>query len=224
MGNTFAQLKVLVARDIRDPDHVTFDDEAVGDLVNAGVNEVGRIAPERFMEDIVPVADTLEYQVRAGIYATPVPEIEIRRVELWDNSTTPKRCIGRIVPASQGRLNASFMGWDLWGGMLRLTNAQEEQIDPAKHVIRVDGYAPYPQLVDDTQDSNMSSECEFAVRDYARVEALRRLVGDRTLFVQWQSGSHGTDISPAALLSDLSVAEQRWERRSRKLTVLREPA
>jgi hypothetical protein len=56
---TFAQFKVEVARDLMDPSNLTFSDTVCGDLANAALAEVGRLAPARFQQDITPIANTL---------------------------------------------------------------------------------------------------------------------------------------------------------------------
>jgi len=61
---TFSAFKTAVSAALRDPNNTTFDTAAVGTLIQAALAEVGRIAPEQFQEDIVPVADTLTYQLR----------------------------------------------------------------------------------------------------------------------------------------------------------------
>jgi len=61
---TLATLRVNVSRDLRDPSNLTFSNDTVDDLINAALAEVGRIAPERFQEDIQPEENALSYQLR----------------------------------------------------------------------------------------------------------------------------------------------------------------
>lgn len=215
---TFAALRTLVARDLRDPDKLVFDDPTLGDLVNAAIVEVGRIAPERFQDDITPVANTMNYTVHT---ATPSAEVEVMRVELWDGSQTPERFVSWFTPASQSPANTSAAGWETWGGTLRLTYDQVFTIDPTKHIIKVWGYAPYATLVNDADVIAVGAELEQAIRTYCRIEALRRLVMERDLYTQWQTRANNTDVSPAALMNGLAQAEEMWRRLERKLAVLR---
>ena len=67
--STFSELKVKVSRDLRDTDLKVFDTTVVGDLINAGIAEIGRIAPKRFKENITPVVDTLSYAVQSATFA-----------------------------------------------------------------------------------------------------------------------------------------------------------
>jgi hypothetical protein len=48
------------------------------------------------------------------------------------------------------------------------------------------------------------------------------LLSSRELFSQWQIRSNNTDVTPAALMNDLSLAQADWRRLSRSMTVLRE--
>ena len=83
---TFLDLKTVVSsEELRDPDNKTFIVAVVGGLINAGIIEVGKIAPEMFQEDIDLLSDTLSYQVRATEFPSGCPELELVRVELWDS-------------------------------------------------------------------------------------------------------------------------------------------
>lgn len=63
---------------------------------------------------------------------------------------------------------------------------------------------------------------EEALVIYCYIEALRRLIGNRALFTQWQTRSNNTDVTPAALMNDLNIAQEEWRRKSRAILVLRE--
>lgn len=302
--STFAELKDAVAAALFDESKKTFEDDTLGAMVNSALIEVGRIAPERFLETITPVADTLSYQLRAagtdvdvtgeadtdiltspdhGLVAgtairftaltggaglsvgtvyfvistgltadafsvaasaggavidfttditagtwkregsdDPIDEIEVRRVEVWDGSFTPPRYVARLRPASAEYVNSSQTGWECWGGILYLTNAQESALDPDVDLIKVWGYSPFLPLQSDSDILTCGAEREQAIKDYCRVLGLRRLVLERDLFTQWQTRTNNTDVSPAALMNGLAQAEEDWRRRSRALLVLRE--
>lgn len=220
---TFAEMKTLISRDLRDTDNKVFDTDTVGDLINAALAEVGRISPQRFQEDITPVADTLSYVLRSDEFAgAEVPELELTRVEIWDGSTTPHRALKRVQPLSAEYVNYSQAGWVVWGGRLELTNATEDYINVDDHLIRVWGYSPYPKLVDDADVLPVSTEIEEAMRTYCNVEALRKLISSRVLFTQWQTRTNNSDVSPAALMNDLNIALEEWRRKSRAMFVLRQ--
>jgi len=222
---TFVNLRTAVARDIRDPGAKTFVDADVADLVNAALAEVGSIAPARFQEDITPVADTMEYDLRATEFpAGPVPEIEVVRVEVWDTAQTPNQDLYSIEPADGEYSNLSSVGWKVWDGVLSIPRwvVLDYAGHEADYLLRVWGYSPYPTLVADGDTVGLSNEREWALRAYCRVEALQRLVAERDLFTQWQTRSGNSDVSPAALMNGLNIAMEDWRRRSRKIAVLRE--
>lgn len=219
---TFAEFRTIVARDLRDPDNKTFTVADLGDMVNDALAEVGRIAPLIFQEDITPVADTLEYVLRSSYFGgAAIPEIEVNRVELWDGSQTPMAYVATFQPGSGEYVNSSNVGWRVWGGRLYLANWQEDLIDPTIHLIRVWGYSPFAPLSDDADVVDASSERQVAMKAHCRVGALQRLSIERDLFTQWQTRSNNSDVSPAALMNALNLAQEEWRRRERKLMVLR---
>jgi hypothetical protein len=307
--STFATMKTNVSRDLRDTGNVTFSLTDVGDLINAALAEIGRIAPRRFQQDITPVADSLEYPLQTigtsqslttpfGVASTNVltstthglvagdairfltlvggdglvvglpyyiiasgltaddfkvapivsgtevdfdtnlssgtfarvgvddviPEIEVMRVELWDSTTTPHTPVTLVQAASAEYVNYSEVGWKVWDGVLEIPRWIPVYLagSESDYVLRVWGYAPYTPLVNANDVVGLSNEREWALRAYCRVEALRRLVSERDLFSQWQIRSNNTDVSPAALMNALSLAEADWNRRSRQIAVLRE--
>ena len=217
---TYAQLKAAISDDINDPSNLVFIDAIVGDMANEAFVEVGYIVPREFQEDITPIADTLAYDLQQSVFADPVQAIRVRQVELWDASETPDQFLRMFVPRSTGYASTSAAGWDVWNGVLAITNNQESIIDVTKHIIRVWGYSPYPPLTSDAQVLGVSNEIEKAVRIYCRVLALRRLVNQRDLFTQWQTTASASDVSPASLMSALGQAEDEWRRRARRLQTL----
>lgn len=221
---TYADLRSAVSRDLRDPDNQTFEDPTVKDLVNAALAQIGRIAPQRFQEDLTPVADAMSYPLQDAVFGRTVPEIELIRVELWDSSLTPPDQIARIEPADQAYVNDSTTGWKVWDGTLELPRYVPVFIagSESNYLIRVWGYCPYPPLYDDEDIVPVSNERENALRVYCQVEAYRRLMSDRSLFTQWQTRSNNSDVSPASLMNGFSLAQDEWRRLSRAITVLRE--
>ena len=219
----FSALKTAVSRDLRDPSNVTFDATTVGDLINAGLAEIGRVAPFSFQDDITLVADTLSYKLRAAGAAAAIPEVEVMSVELWDATTTPHTPKRMIAPASGAYINFSDTGWRVWGGYLQVPSWVPAYVKGSEshYVLRVWGYSPYTQLSADADIVPVSNELEWALRSYCKVAALERLVAERDLFSQWQIRSSNTDVSPAALMNALSLAQADWRRTKREIAVLR---
>lgn len=213
---TFSALQTDLAAELRDPSNLTFDTTTIARFINEGVIEVGRLAPARLQVDITPTANTLVYTVSTG-----EPEIEVKKVELWDGSTTPHTFVMRVPPISGEYVDQSSVGWELWNGQLEIPNGLEQIIDPTKHLIRVWGYGPYA-IVSGSTELPMSTELEYAVRTYAKLKALESMLQQRNLFTQWQSTSQNTEVTSASLIQQISQARVAWLQQATKITILRE--
>jgi hypothetical protein len=224
MSTTYSQLQTKVSRALRDESNLTFGTDVVKDMIQAAWAEIDRIAPQRFQEDITPVADTLTYTLRDADFDYAVDEIEVYRVEVWDATSSPHQPFRFVDPASAHPTGLSYSqaGWVVWGGILELPNRVVDLIDPDAHVIRVWGYSPWPPVSGDSDVIPFGKEREEALVLYCYIEALRRLIGNRTLFTQWQVQSNNADVSPASLMNDLSLAQEEWRRKQRAIFVLRE--
>lgn len=221
---TYLELQDKVARALQDPDNATFDVEAIKDMIASSYADIGRIAPQRFTEEITPVADTLEYQVRTAVFTNPNDDIELMSVEVWDGTTTPATPWRQVEPQSSHATGLSYSqaGWRMWGGMLMLPNRVVDYIDPDVHFIKVWGYSPWEDLVTDDDVVPFGRVHEEALVIRCHIEALRRLLGNRVLFTQWQTRSNNTDITPGALMNEKTQAEQEWRTLARAIQVLRE--
>lgn len=224
MSTTYGELQTKVSRALRDEGHKTFPVDVVKDMIQAGWAEIDRIAPQQFLEQITPEADTLQYSLRTADFDQPVPEVEVVRVEVWDSSTTPAKPFRFVEPAAAHPtgLTYSQAGWSVWGGILFIPNRVEDMIDPLTHVIKVWGYSPWPPVTDDSDVLPFGKTLEEAIVLYTFIEAARRLLANRTLFTQWQTRSNNTDVTPAALMNDMNMALDEWRRRSRAIFVIRE--
>lgn len=222
---TFAELKTAVALAIGDPSARTFSASVVGDLINTALAEIGRIAPERFYEEIDPIADYMRYPLRATEFPVgPVPEMEVVRVELWDTSITPARLYAHLQPLDGAFGVTSDSGWKVWDGVLEVPRAVPVFLagNEADYTFRVWGYSPYPPLVVSDDVVLLSNEREQALILLCQLESIRRLSQSRDLYTQWQTHSGNTDVSPAGLMNALSMAQAEWRQRSRAIAVLRE--
>lgn len=224
MSTTFGELKTKVASALRDPDAKTFSEEDVKDFIQMGLVEVGRLAPEQFMEELTLTEDTMDYVLRSGAFnGEVVPEIEVVRVEVWNGDPTPPEQVCVVNPGALEPYNSSDVGYTVWGGSLYLPSWVHRVVDghEADYVIRVFGYSPYVPPSADGDVMGVSQELVYAIITYAQVEGLQRLVNDRDLFTQWQTRAGNTDISPAGLMNSLNFAREDWRRKSRALTRLR---
>lgn len=221
---TYTELQDKVARALQDPDNATFDTQAVKDMIASSYADLGRIAPQRFVEDIVTVDDTLSYQVRSVTFPEPNDDIELMSVEVWDGSTTPDQPYRLIDPQSSHPTGLSYSqaGWRFWGGVLYLPNRVVDFIDPTKHYIKVWGYAPWAELVNGSDVVPFGRVHQEALVIRCHIEAMRRLIGNRILFSQWQTRSNNTDITPGMLMNEKTQAESEWRVLARAIQVLRE--
>ena len=121
MSITQTNLLPLVARELRDVAHLTFSLDDLRDFIGLGLAEIGMFAPTRFQEDITLTQDVGTYQIRATVLTEATPEIEVRRVEIWDKTVTPKVPVALLNPASNERVNSSTAGWEVWNGSLTLS-------------------------------------------------------------------------------------------------------
>lgn len=220
--STLGELKTQVLLALNDPDAQTFDADRQAAILNAAYAEIGRVAPQQFTEDLDPVLSQLSYQVLTDQFPDATPEIEVIRVEVWDGSVTPNIPIYRVMPMA-GELGYSQNGYQVWNGQLTLPSYVVTGIDAHidTYFIRVWGYAPYPVPEDDDTESGLSFEKEQAVILCARIDALRRLNAERDLFKQYQARASVSDVSPAALMSALTQAQEDWRRMKREMMVLR---
>ena len=219
---TYGDLQDKVARAIQDTDYETFEVQTIKDVIMSAWQDLSRIAPQRYSEDITPIADTLTYQLRADDFATANDSIELFRVEIWD--TEINEALRWVPPRSAhpGGVTFSQGGWEVWGGILRIPNNYMEGIDVDTQSIRVWGYSPWVAPVEDEDVIAINAELEEALVIACQVGLLRRLTNNRALFTSWQTRSNNTDVSMASLMNDLESAKDEWRRLRREIMVARE--
>lgn len=214
----YSALQTLVARDLADPGMLTFDVNAVKDFIQQGLGELQRIAPLQFQEDLTPVASQLVYPLRTAFFTPSPPEVRVVRVEIWTG--TPARFKMKVKAKAGQPSRDSASGWEVWNGSLELPSwIVDNYISPTLDTIRVWGYSPFSPISADADIVPVSAELELALRAFCRVEAMRRLIGSRVLFKQWQTKSNNTDVTMGTLNSDLQAADDRWRKLSRSLKV-----
>jgi hypothetical protein len=213
----YSTLQANVARDLADPTNQTFDVLAVKDFIQQGLAAVQRVAPDQFQEDLDAVANQTAYPLRSAVFAAAlIPEIRLVRVEVWRG--TPSKFQFKVKAKAGQPARDSIAGWEVWNGTLEIPDWVASAINDTD-LIRVWGYSPYAPISADADVVPVSAELELAIRTFCRVEGMRRLIGSRVLFKQWQTRSNNSDVTLGALNSDLQVAEEEWRRLSRALKV-----
>lgn len=175
-------------------------------------------ATEVFNFDAISLVESSDANLVAD---NALQSIELRRVEVFDATTSPASSMGVMQPNSAEYVSGSESGWDFWNGSLTIPYRIFTGLSTSSNFVRVWGWAPYDRLTSDTQVTDLSNELEEAVVIYSRIEGFRALLQDRDLFTQWQTRSHNTDTSPAAVMNALNLAQDDWRHLARSLLVLR---
>jgi hypothetical protein len=222
--STYGELKTRIATVLLDPDAKTFTTSLLPEVAIAGLVEVGRILPAQYTEDLDPVVDQLPYQLGTALFDTAEPQIEVKRVEVWDPSQSPDALIMQVQEAG-AEWSTADAGWSSWGGILYMPTRVVRGLHGYEdtYIIRVWGYAPYATPATDDTVLALSQAAEQAVVKFARVEGLELLLADRDLFTQWQTRSGNSDISPAGLMNQISGARADWDKYSKRILQLRTP-
>jgi hypothetical protein len=154
---------------------------------------------------------------------TAVPDIDVRRVEVWDPTQDPEKFIARIPPASQQPVAGQDAGWYVWNGTLYLPTRFISALIgfESKYVIRIWGYSPYAPPEVDNDIISIGDEALNALIMYIHLDALRMLLNDRNLFTQWQTRSGNVDTSLAGLANEKNIAASEWRTYSRSIARLR---
>jgi len=222
VSTTALNLKTRIATVLLDPDAKTFTEGLLDELVYSALVELGRLVPAQYTEDLDVVANQLSYQLGLALLDDGSVDIEPMRVEVWDPTTTPESFIFAVNPAATEYGN-SDAGWSMWNGLLYMPTRVVRGLQgyESTYIIRVWGYAPYAKPVSDDDVLPVSQDVEQAIIKFARVEGLELLLSNRDLFTQWQTRSGNSDLSPAGLMNQLSMARADWRQYSRSIQRLR---
>ena len=204
MPPTLLQLRTSVSRDLRDTNNRTFLTSYVDDLINAGIEEVGRLYPIEVVDQITPVASTYAYATDCDTAF---------RLEQWRS--------GRLLSVLPQADEDSQSGWDLFAGMLRVPVGFIDAMVPATDRMDLWGYGRRTQLVNPSDVSDLDSSAEWGVRRYARAQAFNLMNNDRAMYKQWQGQSNNTDVSPNQLNQMVSLYASEWDRTRNYLRRLR---
>lgn len=205
---TLSELRTACARDLRDPDMRTFAPESLTDLINAGIDEVGRVLPQEKIVSITPLSDTFDYDVSSENLQT-VFRVEHFRSDLFHAN----------VP--QSTYDEQHNGFELWAGHIRFPNRYFSMVNVDTDEFRVWGYAGRARLTADDQVAELDDTAEFAVRSYVKAEAFGLMQNDRALYRQWQAQSNNSDVTVNQLTQMTAQYRSEWDRTRNHLRRLR---
>jgi len=168
-----------------------------------------------------------------------VPQMESVEYVVWDEDTqtlplgtlvleqvfqvelrSPTGSIQRLIPfAPSGVPNRD--GWDyhartLWLGPTWSAKAAKYARDDAYNLVLWGYRSRDPVLVIEDVAEFLTQTDEMLVRSYCKMEALRSLNMDRSLFQQWQQQANNADVSPTQLNGMLNTSEAAFDRQQRR--------
>lgn len=206
MPSTFAQLKTAVARDLRDSGNAVWSTTEVGDLINAGIDEVGEVYPRQVTDYSLTITSGV------STYAMPSSVSWLYRVDVHTSSNSYRY----TMPSALG--DGPNTGWEVHASILWLP---PDYLPNAGDKLRLFGYGAYTQLSVDSATTDLDTKGEWAVRAFAVAEGFARLLADRAAFQQWQVDANNTDITAASLNQLALAARRRWEQRRNQLRKMR---
>jgi hypothetical protein len=206
---TLADLRTSVASDLRDPDMRTFTQVHVGDLINAGMEEVSRVYPLEKIVTITPQDAVYDYDLSDDNI------IQVFRVEYLREDAF---YAGLTESDHDGDMN----GWEVFAGELHFPRAWfDNSINVDTDEFRVWGYATRARLTADDQVAELDETGEWAVRAFSKFTAFSMLHHDRALYKQWQAQSQNTDVTVNQLGQMVALYTSEWDRQRSHLRRLR---
>lgn len=209
MSTTFTQLQTQVSRDVRDPGNATWTTTEIGDLINLGIDDYGRLHPREVVSAITAVAPATSVPL-------PSPLTSLFRVDVYDTAGTK---FLRVLPPTTW--DGPEGGWELHAGTLSFPPSPP-YILPDN--IKCWGYATYTQLVNGTDVTDLDTEGIDYVRAWCQNEILSRLLNDRATFQQWQQQSSATDTSFVWLFRVMGSSQRKLDAARSRVRLIRRKA
>lgn len=201
---TLSDLRTYTARALRDTANGTWTTGELDDLINQGIDEISSFYPK----DVVSTFAT----VSAGVVSYAASSYtNIYRIDQYDGTT-----FRGVVPHGTGEGPDS--GWELHAGIVWFPPTYQM---PTGYTLRAFGYGAYIQLTASSQTTDLDTTGIWAVVRYAQVEGWAALMGDRAKFMQWQTDSNNTDVSPLVMAQLYNAALSRWARQVRRMRKMR---
>lgn len=204
MANNLATLSSKLATQLRDTAHETWNSTEKDDLVTWAV---ARLYPH-LARRIDPTTTTVTLVTETYFYSAPSGVIEVEQIELVDADDVER---GFLNPQAWHTVGDEF-------STLKIRVAPTIVEAYVDGTLRVHGYGRY-----DTSTNLIPDDFVPLVLAMARVEAYRRMGGDRAQFLQWQASEQNQDMSVGELLSLVNEAEVAEERLWRRYRTQRRP-
>lgn len=207
---TLLDLVTQVRQDLRDPnpENGVFSDAEVRDLIKFGFNEVSRIYPKEITDSFLLDATT-RFAREFPTFATDPFRVEIIRAN------------GAIGTLERNAGEDSQDGWDVFGDIVSLPN---NTFLKTGDILRIWGYARRFPPTNDEEPCDVDADAAQAIRQYAALTGLGRLVAQRTLYTQWNQLPGNTDTSLGQLTTLSSFYAQQWTETRKRLKTLRRVA
>jgi hypothetical protein len=222
---TLDALTTSVFRDLADEGKQVFTTLQVEDFIRGGIVELNRVAPLDTYEDIEFFSDISEYptminlpyrvEVRGpgGVAVSPIPQVEPGESVTYGWAHRASGDAG-VIEVGVGIANAAAAINDSERPHMRVYGYARRPI-PASTMYELsdpdDPESPMVPLA--SPETGLSSDEEYAVREYAKAEGFTLLTHDRALFAQWQGQTNNTDVSPVMMMNMAAIARQEWNRK-----------
>lgn len=200
---TLAEMRVKLARALRDQDGNAFTDTDLNDFIAAALVEVSRVYPKELIETFDAINGVWDYEPSCT---------EIFRVQMLRDDVP-----GRIVYAGNGEELPN--GWDVFGGHLLIPRSIS--LDENHDAFQVWGYAPRDAAVNDTDILDVDAEAEQAVRTFSQLLGYQSILNNRARFAQWQALPSNTDVSLAQIEAMVQTFEAHWSSERKHIHRLR---
>ena len=203
---TLSELQTQVSRDLRDASNNVWSSAETQDLINAGIDKIGDLAPR----EIVTYSTTVSSGVSS--YALPTTLSRVYRIDIYSSSDS---YLSTYLPSSG---DGAATGWEVHDSIIFLSPLH---IPTASSKLRIFGYGIFTQLSASSSTTDLDQRRIWALRSFCKAEALYALLFDRAKFQQWQTDQTNTDVSLLQLAQMANLARGTWAREERRLRTLR---
>ncbi len=208
MAETLSSIRIMVRRDLRDPNGATWSDSEVNDLINSGIDWVNGLYPKDAIQ-----TTAFTQPVSGSVFSVALSDVSwVFRVDSYDGSGKFKET---VLPSTSDGPNS---GWEVHNNILFLP---PHYTLSSPGTLRIFGYSTFIQLSSDSTTTDMDVTAINAVRVWAQAEAFSRLLSDRVAFQQWQVQSGNSDVSALSMNQIALSNQQRVRREETRLRKMR---